>query len=325
MISVEEFRQTLLGFNILDCVVRDRNAFYFAAQEDYTQWPTWQGGTPPDDDDLTQRIVPFIRVKPRGQQWSAGGLEGFSGILVGFSPVPKPQAVVTCSPGGVYATGSGASGMEAEVPTRGAVRNVKTIGGHLYVCGTARSVCRRDDKDTWFVHSNRIPESGAGADQGFEDIDGFSEDDLYAVGGAGDVWRFDGKRWQKCAFPTNLMLTSVCCAGDGSVYVGGLHGDVYRGRGDRWQRIHQDDMTLPFRDMVWYEDRVYCTSDYGVWTIHGDRLDEAPVDAEVKICAGNLSTRDGVLLLAGHGGAAFLENGRWNVIFHSGAMTEAAS
>lgn len=101
---------------------------------------------------------------------------------------------------------------------------------------------------------------------------------LHMCGNARSVGRRDGKLWQRCAFPTNLWLTAVCCGGDGEVYVGGLHGHVYKGRGDLWKQI----------------------------------------------CAGNLSARDGILLVAGHGGAAFHEDGQWKVIFHSHEMTTAA-
>lgn len=101
-------------------------------------------------------------------------------------------------------------------------------------------------------------------------------------------------------------------------------GTVYRDRGDDWTLLYDGMMTIPFKDMVWYQDRVWCTSDYGLWTITNGNLQEAPVEAGVKICFGYLSARDGVLLVAGHGGAAFCEDGEWKVIFHEWAMSAAA-
>jgi hypothetical protein len=331
MISLDEFKTHFLGFNVLGCTVTRREVFCFVAQEDYTKWPDWKDGEPPEDAELEKRLIPFVRSEPDGQQWSAAKLTGFNGILLGFSPVPpKPQLIAAGVGGEVYATGSGDSHMEEISPVdeggprRGSIRKLKTIGEHLYVAGGNRSVGRREGDHQWLGYSNRIPMPRGRAPAGFADIDGFNEGDIYAVGGAGDVFHFDGKDFHRCAFPSNLLLTTVCCAGDGSVYVGGLHGHLFKGRGDSWQRIYQGNMTIPFRDMVWYADRVWCTSDYGLWTIEGDKLQEAPVDSKVKICSGNLSARDGVLLVAGHGGAAFCENGQWNVIFHSFAMNEAA-
>jgi hypothetical protein len=310
--------------------VRTREIFYFVAQEAYTERPDWDG-EPPADEDLEKRLIPFFRSKPEGKRWSAAKLRGFDGILVGFSPTPpKPQAIVAGVSGGVYATGSGDSHMERIPhvgeggPKRGAILKLKTIGDHLYVCGNRRSVGRREGDNRWISYCDQIPEARGSAPEGFDDIDGFNERDIYAAGGAGDVIRFDGKSWRRCSFPSNLLLSAICCAGDGSVYVGGLHGHVFKGRGDSWKQIHKGTMTLPFRDMAYYDGRVWCTSDYGLWTIEGDQLVEAPVGSEVKICAGNLSVYDGVLLVAGHGGAAFLQDGRWSVIFHSAVMNHKA-
>ncbi|WP_437484889.1 hypothetical protein WME75_46105 [Sorangium sp. So ce1014] len=331
MISIDEFKKHLLGFNVLGCTVRSRDVFCFVAQEDYTEWPDWDGGEPPEDEELEKRLIPFIRSKPEGRRWSAAKLRGFNGILIGFSPAPpKPQVIAAGVSGGVYATGSGDSHMEKISlvdeggPRRGAILKLKTIGEHLYVAGNNRTLGRREGDHRWLAYSDRIPEPKGRTPEGFDDIDGFDEGDIYAVGGAGDVFHFDGTTFRRCAFPSNQLLTSLCCAADGSVYVGALHGHVFKGRGDSWRQIHHGNMTIPFRDMVPYQGRVFCTSDYGLWVIEGDKLREAPVGPEVKICSGNLSARDGVLLVAGHGGAAFCEDGRWSVIFHSGAMTAAA-
>lgn len=139
------------------------------------------------------------------------------------------------------------------------------------------------------------------------------------------IWHFNGDAWHQCAFPTNWGLSAVCCAGDGQVYVCAGAGSVYRGSGDRWKLIHAGDYTLPFKDMVWYEGKVWCTSDYGLWTIEDETLTEADVPSGVKVCSGNLATRDGVLLVAGYGGAAFKRDGEWTVIFHDHELREFAA
>ncbi|MGB4776603.1 MAG: hypothetical protein WBP45_15605 [Daejeonella sp.] len=328
MITNDDFRKYFLGFNVLGCTVRNKDVFCFVAQEDYTQEPDWDDDEP-EEEELKKRLIIFIRTKPQGQQWSAAQLTGFNGILIGFSPVPpKPQVIVAGVSGGIYATGSGESYMEEisdiydNGPKRGAIIKLKTIGEHLYVCGNNRSVGRRDGKDRWFGHSNQIPEAETSILEGFSDIDGFNENDIYTIGGAGDVWHFNGKSWNQCAFKNELMLTSICCAGDGNVYISGLGGNVFKGSGDNWKQIYEGEITIPFKDMVWYEERVWCTSDYGIWTIKEDKLEEAIISSEVKICAGNLSVRDGVLLIAGHGGAAFCQDGKWSIIFNSMTMPE---
>ena len=57
------------------------------------------------------------------------------------------------------------------------------------------------------------------------------------------------------------MLTAVCCGEDGYVYVGGLHGSIWKGREDTWQLINDGELSLPFKDMVWYDGAVWCAND----------------------------------------------------------------
>ena len=96
---------------------------------------------------------------------------------------------------------------------------------------------------------------------------------------------------------------------------------VWKGRRDEWRLIHRGHMALPFRDMVWYRDRVYCTSDYGLWEIVDDRVREAAVPDAIRVCSGNLDVADGVMLLAGIHGAAYLDGERWTPIFDTFTLT----
>ena len=85
----------------------------------------------------------------------------------------------------------------------------------------------------------RLVESAYPLDFGFNDVDAFSKEDMYAVGGAGDVWHCDGQRWTQLPFPSNELLYTVCCAGDGNVYITGNMGALWVGRKDRWKRLAQ--------------------------------------------------------------------------------------
>jgi hypothetical protein len=150
--------------------------------------------------------------------------------------------------------------------------------------------------------------------EGFHDIDGFASDDIYAAGGHGDLWHFDGTAWKQVPFPSNMTLESLCCAGDGEVYIGAESGTLFKGRGNRWKLIERNAMALPFRDMVWFQDKVWCTSDYGLWVIHKDKAVPADVPASVSVCAGHLSVGDGVMLLAGIYGAVLHDGRAWQPI-----------
>ncbi len=110
-----------------------------------------------------------------------------------------------------------------------------------------------------------------------------------------------------------MAMESLCCAGDGNVYVGLQSGGLMRGREDEWELIHEDKMSVSFKDMVWYQDQLWCTSEYGLWTVgRGGKLVHADVPALASACSGNLSTADGILMVAGLNGAAIHDGDEWH-------------
>jgi hypothetical protein len=320
------------GFNLIDCEVRDRSVVYLLAREDYTQRPNWRDSLdPPPDGKLAKRVLGLRIDSPDEKKWGHAHLTGLDLSVFSMAFLPEPKVVVVDIGTKAWAQSADGNGFEPEIKSRaegginrGAVTRAKTFGQHQLISNTARQIFARMGPGQWDLVGlpmNKV----TGEFTGFEDFDRFTEGNMYAVGGEGDIWHFDGTTWRQCAFPTNWGLSAVCCGGDGQVYVCAGAGSVYRGSGDRWKLIHQGDYTLPFKDMVWYEGKVWCTSDYGLWTIEGDTLTEADVPSDVKICSGNLATRDGVLLVAGYGGAAFKRDGKWTVIFHDHALRELAA
>jgi len=325
-ISVEEYNEHFEGFIVLDCVVRSPKFFYFTLSEDYTQWPSWSGEEGPTEDQIEKRVVVFMRSRPKGERWSSANFTELDTFNAGVSYYPKEQFVgVTADGGAVYVLGSGVDDLEDSLPRwvdggflRGSVSRCRTIDGYVYVAGSGRTVAMRKGKNDWEALNKKLPfiYEKDWRNAGFEDIDGFNKNDIYCIGGKGDVWHFDGEIWTQIHFPTNIKLFSLCCAGDGYVYIGGLGGTTFKGRGQKWKQLFKGEMTIPFRRMVWFENKVWCTSDYGLWTIENDRLVEpAEVSNEIKVCSGYLSAKDDVLLVSGPGGAAYKEAGVWRKIF----------
>lgn len=318
-----EFGQEILaphlgGFNIIGCAVRSKDMLYFLARWDYRQAEQFgEMQDSPDELDLEKRVVSCFLDEPAALALGHTALHDFELPWCAASFEPKPQFVCITLDGQPYAIGSGAAGIETPLDPRGAVTRLRLVGTHAYAVGTRRTVYRRDEPDRWYAHSPAIPLARPEAALGFHDIAGFDEQDIYAVGGLGDVWHFDGRRWRQCAFPADLRLAAVCCGGDGSVYIGAQGGVVYRGRHDSWQQIAGETLMLAFRDMVWFHERVWCSSDTGLWWLEDGRFQEAVVPAEVRACSGHLASHDGVLLLAGYGGAAMLDQHGWRVLFHA--------
>jgi hypothetical protein len=264
--------------------------------------------------------------------WSGQYLQGWETIGVGAATLPLNQAIyierTAVYPSldlRTFVTGSGPAYEDDPLKgwlkpndhehfVRGHIAKIKPVDGHAHACGGGRSLGRRLDKGQWESFSHFFPEIKEG--DGFEDFDAWNASDIYLAGGQGDVWHFDAQKTEarQLAFPSDMPLYTVCCGGDGNVYISDVYGTVWVGGGERWKKLPGLSLSLPLRDMVWYEDRVWATNDYGLYWIHKGRLEFADVPPEVSACAGNLSVGDGVLLLAGYGGAVFRENGQWEQI-----------
>ncbi|BEU72599.1 MULTISPECIES: hypothetical protein [Ralstonia solanacearum species complex] len=313
LLDIDQYKKHFDGFGLRDCVVRSRDIFYFILFQD------WPNDVPrPFDEELESRLVPLFRAKE--EKWSHSVLTGFSGLRGGATQHPKNQCVVIDLSGQVYVIGSGVDEIEQKIPgglgkgpSRGAVTSLKQIDGWLYGCDNSRSLFKRADRNQW-IEIGPLPPTKKGR-SGFDDFDAFSETDIYAAGGKGDVWHYDGKAWHPVPFPSNMWIESVCCGKDGYVYIGAQSGSVFQGRSNEWKLIHKGGLSLPFKDMVWFGDRVYATNDYGLWEIKDGSVKPSDAPIEITNCSGNLSVGDGVMLLAGHYGAALHDGTGWTRLF----------
>ncbi len=334
-ITLDEYKKFLRGYNLTDCVVRERDLFYFIGREDYTKWPTskWDPDkeSHPGEDEINKIFIGYDGAAPLGKRLGTVELLGYPRTMAAASIKPDAKGFAISTHGDIYATGGGEIGRETDIPAgddggplRGVIRKVRMIDGHLYLCGGHNCVGKRLGKNKWLSLSEGVPNPARNdnLDNFLHDIDGFSEQDIYTVGNYGQVFHFDGKVWKRISLPTNIDFETVCCAGDGHVYISGAKGTTYRGRGNKWHLVHQGNGSLPFRDMVWYKDRVWCTSDYGLWQFLDGKFDSVTLPDGMNAYSGNLSTAAGVLLLAGYGGAAYLENGVWTRIFSATTMNQ---
>lgn len=335
MLATPQLVQFASGYRLVDCDLASASLFYFLLRQDYTRQPGWrEGSEPPHETHLSKRALSLRTGNPDESKWGQMTLTGMNLAMGAYALQPTAQYVVVDIESSAWAHQTNSDGFEPLIASlaqggvlSGAITRVKCLGEHLLVVTSARQVLARVTPGQWQLLGQRLPydfDAATFSNYGFEDVDRFEPNDVYAAGGAGDVWHFDGTAWRQCFFPTNWGLSAVCCGGDGQVYICAGGGTIYRGRGDRWTRVAEGNFALPFKDMVWYEDLLWCTSDYGLWTFDGKTLKDADVPSGVKICAGNLATRDGVLLVAGYGGAAFKRDGEWTVIFHDHELRKLA-
>ena len=161
----------------------------------------------------------------------------------------------------------------AGLAAMGAMREIRVIGQRAYAVGMGRTAYRRDGIDDWTridagVRANPSPASG----KGFNSIDGFDEDEIYAVGWDGELWQYDGRDWIQHSLPTKLALQKVVCGQDGIVYAVGQGGLVLRGRHDAWEVIDHALTAETFWGACWFQDKLYASTSHGIFALHDGQL-----------------------------------------------------
>lgn len=214
------------------------------------------------------------------------------------------------------------------------IYKVVRVNNTVFAVGSPLRVFQRMADQQWMEHKGiPIPEQLRSEDreqilEGLDnsmliDLAGFSEMDMYAVGGGGAVWHFDGETWRVVEFPTNNRLYTVTCGGDGLVYITDIRGSLYKGRGSSWELVVRMDQSLPFADSAWFDGRFWCANDYGMYILEGNRLVEAhraridPIPKQIALYSHRIDVSpDGTkMLVCGGNGAALCCEKKWEILF----------
>lgn len=162
------------------------------------------------------------------------------------------------------------------------VRAVSTIGGAIYAAGMSRQVYERTGEYGWHEMDGNMVSNSGEFGVGFNAIDGFSREEIYAVGIGGEVWSYDGAIWRKVDIPVNIHLHCICCAPDDGVYIGGRAGILVTGRQDSWD-VLDIGIDATIWGVHWFEGALYLIVDDGIYSyLHGQAQ---PVEAD--ICKGD--------------------------------------
>ncbi|MEZ4302596.1 MAG: hypothetical protein R3B70_47140 [Polyangiaceae bacterium] len=312
------WRQSFEGWVIVDCAVRSRDIVYLVLRQDL---PHEEASAMWDFEIPTRFAGLYLAEEDLNERWSHQGLADFRRPHAGACQLPRAQGLALSVTGDVYAAGSGAKGIERVAPDVTNLLKLRRIGGSVYAVGLGREVFRRDDIGAWEKLDAGLPPISAddlSRSQGFEDMDGFAPDDIYAAGGDGDLWHFDGQAWSPRHLPSNWPLYTVCCAGDGQVYLTGEGGTIFAGRGDQWRKIWDAELSIPYNDSLWFDGKLWLASDYRVdWLVQrddGPAVEVARNDGRRLLMRGHMDVGDGVLVIASQDEVWMFDGKDWRTL-----------
>ena len=307
--------EPLVGFELAGCAIRRWNIIAFWGQE-------WDN---PDPLEIRPtRVFFYYPDEPEPDRWAyretgrARGLRGCGAML------PQERWVFVADDGEVDAVGGGADSFESPIVAKpySFFSNVKRIAaGHAYAVGPRRKVYVRDSPGIWRQLAAGLFADGAQTKvdaSGFADIDGFAENDLYACGGRGDLWHFDGTVWTPINIPTNENLVRLCCASDGLVYVITGGRELLVGRGQRWTMVGQDVTDSRFESIVEFGTKVVLSTESALFEIANGAVRPASLGARppMRSCS-FLAAGDGILVVSGSADACSFDGSAWSVIIKS--------
>ena len=230
-----------------------------------------------------------------------------AGICVVRKPAEK--LVVVSGDGQVFTYVGGQEGSE-KISDAFDLRACAAIDGHAYACGMNREVFRRAGEGKWTAMHAPAAE-GDDEVAGFEAIDGFGADDIYAVGWEGELWHWQGSAWAQGPSPVNVVLSGVCCAGDGNVYACGQAGTLLRGRGQDWEVLETEGLMDDFWDLRWFMGRLYVASMSALYELQGDALVPVDFGRDAPDSCYKLTDAEGVLWSVGQQNICSFDGAAW--------------
>jgi hypothetical protein len=177
----------------------------------------------------------------------------------------------------------------------GPLRRLVSIAESFIAVGMGRTVLQRESRGRW----NEIGPGTLAEDEnkviGFEGVDGYSLEDLYTAGWAGEIWHRAGESWERIDSPTNANLNAVACAPDGSVYIVGDDGSMVVGDGREW-RFVDTGRAENLQDVAEFDGELFVVTDFQIL-----RLTEEGLIAEDRFANGDAPTTCLHLLRAADG------------------------
>ncbi len=199
------------------------------------------------------------------------------------------------------------------------INRIARVGGMAYAVGRYRSAFRREGPSLWKLCTSQLTsltddQLKSASKYGFNDLHGLTESDMYAVGGHGDVWHFNGSRWRQCDFPSNKQLGTVTVAPDGQVYISGEGGHLWVGREDSWKLLHRGSSSVLFNDSRWFDGKLWLCSSLQLRVWDGEQLRRPTHKGGDIVYTGHMDAHEGLLVIAGQRSVNAFDGSEWHTL-----------
>ncbi len=295
----KRWTEVFADFDIVDLAIQEKGILQLCAKKRIPQ----HEASLLLDTDIPTRIISLFTGRPTGDNCGYQELESMAYPVVGVarSPFPRPSGLVASMgrDGNVWPRGNGNGPWEQIAPGKSpSPKRIKCIDGQTYSVGGGRSLYKRVEVGKWVPFQDGLPTVKSSNALGFRDLDAFSQSSMYAVGGHGDVWHYDGTQWRQMGFPSNVQLATVTCAGDGNVYISGEGGSLWVGEKSTWKSIYQGTSSILWNDVLWFQDRLWLSSDYQFRQWNGKQLVAVEYEGDAVPIRGHMDAFDGLLAIA---------------------------
>lgn len=258
-----------------------------------------------EDYEIPTRVLTIYEEEGTVRLKCAGvDLNGFERPVLGASHKPVDQALIISNEtnGPIFPIGGGKN-WDMEYLKKGLnplCNRIKCIDGYAWAVGSDRRIYKRVDINSWLTIDNGFKTNkGELFNVGFRDMDGFSDNDIYAAGGYGDIWHYNGKCWSQCEFPAKDSLDVICCAGDGYIYACSRD-SIWRGKDNSaWERISDLKANEPLKGGVWFKGRLWLITDYNIFVWDGKTLEMGVTYQDKPLpLQGKIDANDDYLIVA---------------------------
>lgn len=307
----------LRGFEITGVAVRNRDILQVLARKSLPH----DRATHVLDADIPTRILSVFLDDTSDRNLECQELENMAFPKLGVSRAPfeRPGGIVVSMgrDGDAWPLGGGNGPLEKiAVGARPATRRLRCLFGFTYSIGIARTMYKRVAVSRW----ERVEGLPAPRNEdelqaaGFNDLDAFSESDMYAVGGHGDVWHFDGREWRPMGFPAKEQLATVTCGGDGNVYITGEGGSLWAGRQSTWRLLEQRSSSILWNDTRWFDGRLWLASDYQLRVWNGHEIVTPEHEGKPILASGHMDAHEGLLVVADRWSISVFDEHDWRKV-----------